>query len=353
MSAPPSIGLEHLATAVLLLDPLLQITYANPAAENLFEVSHKLMAGLPLKQLFIDADALLVAIARALESHTGFTEHEMALSTAGRYFQASVTLTPLELGETLLLLEFHQIDKHLQIEREERLRLQQQVNRELLRNLAHEIKNPLGGLRGAAQLLEHELSKPALREYTQVIIKEADRLQSLMDRLLTPHRLPQFAMVNIHEVLERVRSLLLAETPQGITIRRDYDTSLPELIADQEQLIQSVLNIARNAVQAMQGQGEISFVTRIARQVTVGRKHHRLAIAVQIVDTGPGIPEAIRESMFSPLVSGREGGSGLGLTIAQTYISQHHGTIECDSKPGHTCFSLLLPLTDIEPDHHA
>ncbi|CAG1772853.1 partial two-component system, NtrC family, nitrogen regulation sensor histidine kinase GlnL, partial [uncultured bacterium] len=228
--------------------------------------------------------------------------------------------------------------------REERMLIQQQANAELLRNLAHEIRNPLGGLRGAAQLLEHELPQPSLREYTQVIIKEADRLQLLMDRLLVPHRVPKYEPTNIHEVLERVRSLLLAESPQGVAIRRDYDTSLPDLIGDREKLIQVVLNIARNAVQAMQGHGEIIFRTRAERQVTLARKRYRVAIKLQIIDNGPGIPEEIRDRIFYPLVTGRAEGSGLGLTLAQTFITQHHGMIECESQPGRTCFTILLPL---------
>jgi two-component system nitrogen regulation sensor histidine kinase GlnL len=214
----------------------------------------------------------------------------------------------------------------------------------LLRNLAHEIRNPLGGLRGAAQLLEHELPQVNLREYTQVIIKEADRLQSLMDRLLVPHRVPKYEPTNVHEVLERVRSLLLAESPKGVMVRRDYDTSLPELIGDREKLIQAVLNIARNAVQAMQGQGQITLRTRAERQVTLAKKRYRVAIKIQIIDNGPGIPTDIRDRIFYPLVSGREGGSGLGLTLAQTFITQHHGMIECDSQPGHTCFTIMLPI---------
>ena len=243
-----------------------------------------------------------------------------------------------------LLLEFQQMDQQLRIEREERMLIQQQANAELLRNLAHEIRNPLGGLRGAAQLLEHELPQPALREYTQVIIKEADRLQSLMDRLLVPHRVPRYELTNIHEVLERVRSLLLAESPHGVTVRRDYDTSLPELVGDREKLIQAVLNIARNAVQAMQGRGEIVFRTRAERQVTLARKRYRVAIRLQIIDNGPGIPPEIHDRIFYPLVSGREDGSGLGLTLAQTFITQHHGMIECESSPGNTCFTILLPV---------
>lgn len=347
MILPPFIGLEHLSTAAILLNRDYRIVYANPAAENLFEISLNHISGLSLPQAFGPTATLIAATEQALNSNTSVTEHELILSSASNnQLSVSCTITPVEIDSVRLLLEFHQIDKQLRIAREERMLLQQQANRELLRNLAHEIKNPLGGLRGAAQLLELELSKPELKEYTQVIIKEADRLQSLMDRMLTPHRLPKYRPINIHEVLERVRSLLLAEYPQGITIRRDYDTSLPDISADQEQLIQVVLNIARNAVQAMQSKGEITLRTRVARQITLAKKRYRLALMVQIIDNGPGIPENIRESIFYPLVSGRDGGSGLGLTLAQTFVAQHHGSIECDSQPGHTCFTILLPIAE-------
>lgn len=347
MTLPSFIGLEHLSTAAILLNGDFRIAYANPAAENLFEISLNHISGLSLPQAFGPVTTLISATEQALKSNTSVTEHELVLSNASNnQLSVSCTITPVEIDSVRLLLEFHQIDKQLRIAREERMLLQQQANRELLRNLAHEIKNPLGGLRGAAQLLELELSKPELKEYTQVIIKEADRLQSLMDRMLTPHRLPKYRSINIHEVLERVRSLLLAECPQGITIRRDYDTSLPDISADQEQLIQVVLNIARNAMQAMRSQGEIILRTRVARQITLAKKRYRLALMIQIIDNGPGIPENIRESIFYPLVSGRDGGSGLGLTLAQTFIAQHHGSIECDSQPGHTCFTILLPITE-------
>lgn len=342
----PFPGLELLAAAVVVLDSHLDVLYANPAAENLFGFNARNVMGQSLSQVFDNTTELNAAVDYALKNNTSFTEHDLSIATPGHpKLLASCTATPLEHSTARLLLEFRQMDQQLKIAREERMLLQQQANRELIRNLAHEIKNPLGGIRGAAQLLEHELPRSSLREYTQVIIKEADRLQSLMDRLLTPHRLPQITEVNIHEILERVRSLLLAETPKGIAIRRDYDISLPTLTGDKEQLIQAVLNIARNAVQAMHGKGEIIFRTRIARQVTLARKRYRLAVMVQITDTGPGIPEAIREKIFYPLVSGREDGTGLGLTLAQTFINQHHGTIECESRPGHTCFTVMLPIT--------
>jgi two-component system nitrogen regulation sensor histidine kinase GlnL len=257
---------------------------------------------------------------------------------------APATGRSANVSQGLLLLEFRHIEQQLKIAREERLLDQSQANRELIRNLAHEIKNPLGGIRGAAQLLDRELDRPNLHEYTQVIMKEADRLQSLMDRLLTPHRLPRPALLNIHEVLERVRSLILAEYPQGVTIQRDYDTSLPLLQGDKEQLIQVVLNIMRNAAQAMSGNGQITLKTRVARQATLARRRYKHALELQISDTGPGIAEELRERIFYPLVSGREGGSGLGLTLAQTFVTQHHGAITFESQPGNTTFTLLLPI---------
>lgn len=340
------VGLEHLTTAVLLLDDKLQVQYLNPAAENLFALSVNHVIGLSLQAIFPDNSALNHAMQKALSDNSSYTEHEITLATpAHPNLAVSGTFTQIDVGQTKLLIEFHEMDNQIRVAREERMRMQQQANQELLRNLAHEIKNPLGGLRGAAQLLERELPKTQLREYTQVIIKEADRLQALLDKLLTPHRLPQFEMHNVHESLERVRSLIAAEYP-NIILRRDYDTSLPELWADPKQLIQAFLNIARNAVQAMKGQGQITLKTRIARQVTLAKKRYRHAIHLQIIDNGPGIDAAIREKMFYPLVSGREHGTGLGLTFAQTFVSQHQGSIECESRPGYTCFTLFLPILE-------
>ncbi len=349
MKPLPSLGLEHLSTAILVLDRDFRVRYANPAAENLFEFSSKSIAGTPINQLFPDTGGLIAATEAAFASGASYTEHEMTLATMAHTYHVSLTVSPVFDISQQLLLEFYQIDKHLKIAREERMQLQQQYNRELLRNLAHEIKNPLGGIRGAAQLLEHELPKPSLREYTQVIIKEADRLQSLMDRLLAPNRMTKLASVNVHEVLERMRSLILAEHPEGLTIRRDYDTSLPELMADHEQLIQIILNIMRNAVQAMQSQGEIILRTRIARHVTLAKKTHRLALELKIIDNGPGIPDDIREQIFYPLVTSKAEGTGLGLSIAQTYVGHHGGSIDCESQPGRTTFTVLFPYNHLSP----
>jgi two-component system nitrogen regulation sensor histidine kinase GlnL len=256
----------------------------------------------------------------------------------------------VDAGEAALLLEFRHIDRQLKIAREERLNEQQQANRELVRNLAHEIKNPLGGIRGAAQLLERELDRPQLVEYTQVVIGEADRLQSLVNRLLTPHRLPAFRRINIHEVLVRAKGVVQAEFPQ-VAITCDFDTSLPELDADPEQLMQAVLNIVRNGAQALvvaTAEPTLRLTTRVARNVTLARRQHRLAVTVAIEDNGPGIPAAIRERIFFPLVSGRPGGTGLGLTLAQAFVVQHGGAIECDSAPGRTVFTILLPLGQVQ-----
>ena len=349
-------GLEHLATAVILLNKTCHVVYANPGAEILFAFSAKKINGSTISQVFPGCELLLSAVENAISTNSPFREHEFVITaTRQNSLAVTCTVTPVDQQDICLMLEFQQMDQQLRIAREERMLVQQQANAELLRNLAHEIRNPLGGLRGAAQLLEHELPQASLREYTQVIIKEADRLQLLMDRLLVPHRVPKYEPTNIHEVLERVRSLLLAESPSGfsknspkITVRRDYDTSLPEIIGDREKLIQAVLNIARNAAQAMQSVGQtdcqIILRTRAERQVTLAKKRYRVAIKLQIIDNGPGIPANIRERIFFPLVSGREGGSGLGLTLAQTFITQHHGMIECDSEPGQTCFTILLPI---------
>ena len=347
-------GLDLLATAIMIVDRELVVRYANPAAENLFELSSKSLVGNTITETFEHDRVLGAAIDYARTNNCSYTEHDLKIGVPGHAkLHLSCTLSPIEIeswvaGWQGLLLEFRHIEQQIKIAREERLHDQSQANRELIRNLAHEIKNPLGGIRGAAQLLDHELERPGLHEYTQVIMKEADRLQSLMDRLLTPHRLPQPAPLNIHEVLERVRSLILAEYPRGIAISRDYDTSVPLLKGDKEQMIQIVLNIARNAAQAMKGDGHLTLKTRIARQVTLSRKRYRHALVVEITDTGPGIPEDMREKVFYPLVSGREGGSGLGLTLAQTFVTQHGGTITFESQPGNTTFTLLLPINNSE-----
>jgi two-component system nitrogen regulation sensor histidine kinase GlnL len=335
-------GLDLLATAVVVLDDEFVVRYANPAAENLLTAGARSLIGQPFLGLFAERADLERSLEDARVIHWDYSARNVTYVRAGRDpVPLSCTVTRIDAFGAALLAELRPIGEQLRIEREARIESEQQANRELIRNLAHEIKNPLGGLRGSAQLLERELERPELREYTQVIIKEADRLQSLMDRMLTPHRAPRLEPLGVHEVLERVRSLLRAEF--GIEIERDYDPSLPEVLGDREQLIQAVLNVARNAAQA--GAGSISFRTRALRGVTILKLRRRLALELQVIDDGPGVPEEIQERIFNPLVSGREGGTGLGLSLAQTYVHYHHGVIEFESRPGRTIFRILVPLT--------
>lgn len=341
-------GLALLDTAVLALNQTGEVQYANQAAQTLLGMSEKELLGKSFRQCFYSQSAIVQAMTKALTDLVCVTEPEILLESPRVNGYVSFHAAPAEVDETLLIVELRQIDQHRKIANEERIIVQQQANRELIRNLAHEIKNPLGGIRGAAQLLEHELPDSQLREYTSVITGEVDRLQSLLDRLLTPHNLPQVRELNIHEVLEWVRNLVLVEVPNGLSIRRDYDISLPSIIADKEQLIQAVLNIVRNAVQAMHGVGEIILRSRIAHQVTINRQRHHLAIYLDIIDNGPGILPYLKDRLFYPLVTGRADGTGIGLHLAQTYITQHHGIIEFESEPGFTCFTIILPTNPWE-----
>jgi two-component system nitrogen regulation sensor histidine kinase GlnL len=344
-------GLDLLATAVAIMDAGYVVRYANQAAENLLGTGARSLIGQRFPALFSASTDLDRMLSEALAAHWSYRALTVNYEQPGRVpMPLSCVVTPVDLPGTPLLAELRPIQEQLRLEREERLLDQQEATRELLRNLAHEIKNPLGGLRGSAQLLERELERPDLKEYTQVIIKEADRLQVLLDRLLTPRRAVQLTQVNIHEVLERVRSLVQAEFPTGITVLRNYDPSVPDMVGDIEQLIQAVLNVVRNAAQAMLSGanggrgGTIVLRTRTARQVTIARQRHKLALELQVIDDGPGVPEEIRDRVFNPLVSGREGGSGIGLALVQTYVQNHGGVVEFDSRPGRTVFTLLLPL---------
>lgn len=348
-------GLDLLTTATVVVDDNLRVHFINTAAESLFGISLKSAWLQSLVHLIPGVDSLVETTLLAMESDMGFIEHEWEVpqKSTTEPLVVSCTGTPIHAPIQGFLLEFRPISQRMKIAREEKIIETQKTNRELMRNLAHEIRNPLGGIRGAAQLLEDELERDDLKEYTQVIRSETDRLENLMNRMLSPHQGGQHLMVlNIHEVLERVRSVILAEYPQGITMVRDYDLSLPEMTGDREQLIQAVLNITRNAAQALQGKGIIRLQTRVMRQITLARNRFRLGILIRIMDNGPGIPKALQGRIFQPLVSGREGGSGLGLMLAQNLISQHHGIVEFESSPGNTCFSILLPLTHQSEQNH-
>lgn len=345
---------DHLATMVAVIEPNGQCLFANVAFEEELGLSRRSVLRETIFDWFVEP-ALLQDVVRAVSANEYATSRlEARLKRHPNVFSdplpVQVLVTRMEHGD-LVVIELVEVEQQARQDREERVQDQVQANKELIRNLAHEIKNPLGGIRGSAQLLQMELESKALTEYTQVIIHEADRLQALVDRLLAPHRRPHLVGdVNIHEVCERVRSLILAEFPRGLQVWRDYDTSLPEFRGDREQLIQALLNIAHNAAQALServaqtGDALITLRTRVARRVTINRQLHRLALVLHIEDNGPGIPESLRDRIFYPLVSGREGGSGLGLTLAQTFVQQHHGTIECESEPGRTVFRILIPL---------
>jgi len=330
-----------------------QLVYVNAAAEAALDLSRKSLEGQTVHDLFGDNSALYAMISEVKLGHVLAQRQEMVLhSLPGSIHQESipahVVVAALE-DPDLIMMEWFPIDQQLRGERDERVTQQVEANKQLMRNLAHEIKNPLGGIRGAAQLLEYELPDKGLREYTQVIIKESDRLQTLVDRLLAPHRKAHvIEAFNVHEALERVRSLVLAEFPKGLKIIRNYDTSLPNVMGDREQLIQATLNIVHNAAQALSeeirlGIAQIELKTRVARSVTIAKQRYKLAMDLHVIDNGPGIPAEMIERIFFPLVSGREGGSGLGLTLAQTFVQQHQGFIACESHPGRTDFHIQIP----------
>ncbi len=339
--------IENLNVATLLFDDQLHLEYINPAGEMLFAISARQANGLTSDELFGHPNALSDALVKAHDESHALTEREIELTLPDhRTVTVDCTVTPItepQKGQ-MLLLELQQIDRQLRILREENLIAQHDATHAVVRGLAHEINNPLGGLRGAAQLLEKELDDEALKEYTSVIIGEADRLRNLLSRLLGPYARPQLRRTNIHEILERVRVLVLAETPQGINIKRDYDPSIPEPWIEADQMIQAVLNIVRNAIQALGENGVITLRTRAKRQFTIGARRHKLVLCLEIIDNGPGIPPDIVEKIFYPMISGRAEGTGLGLSIAQTLVHQHGGLIECESRPGCTTFTLLLPL---------
>jgi two-component system nitrogen regulation sensor histidine kinase GlnL len=352
MTAPSyTQAFDLLATLVAVVRSDGIVVFANAALEDVLGVSKRNIEGNKLSQNFVQPQAFESVLKGAqrnafvvmrYDAHL----HRPLLDPLPVHVIVAPTDNPQE-----VLVELLPLEQQARIEREDRLIDQAQANKELIRNLAHEIKNPLGGIRGAAQLLQMEVAGRDLVEYTQVIVHEADRLQLLVDRLLAPHRRPHLVGdVNIHEVCERVRSLVLAEFPRGLKVVRDYDISIPDIRGDREQLIQAVLNIVHNAAHALseriaEGDAQIVLKTRINRQVTFGKNRYRLALELHVIDNGPGVPEEIKDRLFFPLVSGRDGGSGLGLNLAQTFVQQHHGLIECDSEPGRTDFRIVIPLT--------
>jgi len=347
--------LEQLSTAVLLLDGRLCVLYANNAAEQLLATSRSHLTGQSIALFHWQEESFLDAVYSALADGRSYTRREVYLYLP--YNEQTITLdytaTPNAQG-TELLLELISQDRSLRRNREDNLFTTNQATQALVLGMAHEVRNPLGGIRGAAQLLARELHNPALHEYTNLIISEVDRLGNLVERMLGSHRMLDLKPINIHQVLERVYSILKAELAEEITFVRDYDPSLPELTADLDQLIQVVLNITRNAAQALlenpsNAVPTISFKTRVLRQFTIGDTRHRMVCLVEIEDNGPGIKQSLQEMLFYPMVTGRAEGTGLGLPIAQAIMQQHKGLIECFSEPQQTIFRIFIPFQQPKP----
>jgi two-component system nitrogen regulation sensor histidine kinase GlnL len=341
--------LDNVTTAIVVTDREMRLRYLNPAAEALLESSGSRYIGEPLHLLFSTSDNLLSTQITHIEP-SAFTQRESVLMLpSGQTLTVDYAVTPITTnGDPLFLIELHPLDRWLRISREEGLLSSQHHTRALLRGLAHEIKNPLGGIRGAAQILARTQPNDNVKECTDIIIDEADRLRNLVDRLLGPHRLPEISLVNIHEILERSRHLIEAETAGKIEFQRDYDPSIPEFSGDRQQLIQALLNIVRNAAQALTESNTdnpvIILRSRTLRQITIGSQRHKLVCRIDIIDNGPGVPDHLRDALFLPLVSGRPEGSGLGLSISQSIINHHRGLIECDRNNDKTVFSIYLPL---------
>ena len=339
--------LDQLATAVVCLDGDLRINFLNHAAENLFAISARKAAGEHCKELAGLPDSLIDRFNHTLQTGHAFNDRQVPLAPKGRdplLIDCLISPSRAENSTTQLLIEVTEVDRQMKIAREEALISQQEHSRSLLRGLAHEIRNPLGGLRGAAQLLDHELDDEELKDYTTVIIREADRLQELINRMLGPGSTPKLELLNVHEILEHVRKIIRAEGVDDVTLKTDYDPSIPEFNSDWDRLTQVFLNIALNALHAVREGGNITFRSRVDNNFTIGSTRHKLVIAAQVIDTGAGIEPEMLEQIFYPMVTGRPSGMGLGLSIAQQTINQLGGLIECSSKPGETVFTVYIPM---------
>ena len=336
---------ENLSTGLLIVNGSGEIITANPAAESMLGVSLRRMEMQSAFDVFSGSDDFLTAIDDALRSDFNYTKRELELVVPSvmKSLMTDCACIPMK-ENNLLLIELHDVDRQLRIAKEENMQAQRSVLKNLVRGFAHEVKNPLGGIRGAAQLLEAELPDEELKEYTEVIIGETTRLQNLVDQMLGPNKPLNKQRLNIHNVLERVRQLVLAESDEELRVDRDYDPSLPDIEGDKDQLIQAILNITRNAKQALQGKGKIILKTRSKRRAVINGRMHRLVLCIEIIDNGPGVPAKMLEQIFYPMVTGKADGTGLGLSIAQTLIGQNGGVIECKSKAGETRFIILLPI---------
>lgn len=342
---------DSLSTGIVVLDAQLCPIYANVSAQDFMAVSLRQARGRPFSELFYDPRQLLDVLRRSLTNLETCTQHELVLKAVGSAANREPSLidlivTPLEgqVTGTYLLLELTDATQRQRISRDNEILADMDASRLMVRQLAHEVKNPLGGLRGAAQLLEKELNNASLREYTDVIIAEADRLSALVDSMAGGSGPPRKAVLNIHEICEHVVKLIRAEAPVGVTLDRDYDPSLPDGCFDRNQIVQALLNVARNAMQAVGQHGKIVVRTRVRSGIHIGKVRHRLVAVIEVEDNGPGVPPELIKTLFLPLVTGRSNGSGLGLAVAQDLATRHGGIIEFTSQPGRTVFSVLLPL---------
>ncbi len=342
---------DSLSTGIVVLDAQLCPIYANVSAQDFMAVSLRQARGRPFSELFYDPRQLLEVLRRSLANLETCTQHELVVKAVGSAANREpsvidLIVTPLEgqVTGTYLLLELTDATQRQRILRDNDILTDMDASRLMVRQLAHEVKNPLGGLRGAAQLLDKELASPALREYTAIIISEADRLVALVDSMAGSSGPPSKGMLNIHEICEHVVKLIRAEAPATLQLERDYDPSVPEGLFDRNQIVQALLNVARNAMQAAGAHGKIIVRTRVRTNMGIGKVRHRLIAVVEMEDNGPGVPPDLIKTLFLPLVTGRANGSGLGLAVAQDLATRHGGIIEFTSQPGRTVFSLLLPL---------
>jgi two-component system nitrogen regulation sensor histidine kinase GlnL len=347
----PTELLDSLSTGIVVLDAQLCPIYANVRAQDFMAISLRQSRGRPFSSLFHDTRQMVEVLHRSLKNLETCTQHELVLKALGSASQREpsvidLIVTPLEgqVNGTYLLLEMTDASQRRRISRDNDILADMDASRLMIRQLAHEVKNPLGGLRGAAQLLDKELSTPALREYTAVIIAEADRLVTLVDSMAGSAGPPSKQLLNIHEICEHVVTLLRAEASHGVQVERDYDPSLPDGFLDRNQVVQALLNVARNAMQAVAGHGRVTLRTRVRSAMNIGRNRYRLVAAIEVEDNGPGVPAHLVKTLFMPLVTGRTNGTGLGLAVAQDLVTRHGGIIEYSSQPGQTIFSILLPL---------
>lgn len=342
--------LDSLVTGLLVIDENRSVVFANHSAEEIFRQSAPRLCLRNITDLLAHDELDAARIAKHQHSDSAFQLHNVNVINGhdtDTFCTLSFRLCVLE-GRAYSLVEIYDLSLNKKLNEEYHRQNQHQATTDLLRRLAHEIKNPLSGLRGSAQLLKLELDDSELHEYTDIIIREADRLRNLVDRMLGPHAVEKKQLINIHQVLERARQVIEVGLPREVNINRDYDPSLPEILIAPEQMQQAVLNLLKNAVEAVGQSGEVTIRTRAQNQLTINNKPYRVAIRIDIIDDGPGISADIQNKIFFPLVSDKLKGTGLGLNITQTLVQQHDGVVECESRSSETKFSILLPIVSQE-----